>query len=348
MRSPVSPSSDRAAPSAAVVLCAAVLALTTAAPAAARDDDPVGDVYVAVSDGSRFAGDGWLWHEFFGLDGEVPMVGDVNGDKKDDLVTFTKGTKNDVMVALSTGEAFGPAGLWHDFFAIGAEIPLLGDVNGDGQDDIVTVTKGTKNDVIVALSTGSGFGPATVWHDFFCIGNEVPLLGDFDGDGKDDIATFTRGSSADVIVARSTGARFDRTARWHDWFAVGTETPGVGDVNGDGRDDIITFTRGTAGDVYVSQSDGDRFVESSRLWHDWFAFAQEVPAVADVSGDGRDDVVVFTRGDRADVYAAISNGAAFIGTTSKWHDMFAAWDETARVGDVNGDGKADIVTFLGG
>ena len=30
---------------------------------------------------------------------------------------------------------------------------------------------------------------------------EIPLTGDFNGDGKDDIAAFTRGATADVYVA---------------------------------------------------------------------------------------------------------------------------------------------------
>ena len=147
---------------------------------------------------------------------------------------------------------------WHDFFAVGDEIPAVGDFDGDGRDDLVTFTRGAAADVYVALSTGSGFtGTGWKWHDFFAVGDEIPAVGDFDGDGKDDIATFTRGSAADVYVALSTGSSFTGTGwKWHDFFAVNDELPAAGDFDGDGEDDIVTFTRGPAADVYVALSTG--------------------------------------------------------------------------------------------
>ncbi|MBD0417887.1 N-acetylmuramoyl-L-alanine amidase, partial [Streptomyces sp. TRM S81-3] len=56
------------------------------------------------------------------------------------------------------------------------------DFTGDGKDDIVTFTHDDEADVYVAPSTGSEFGGARVWHDFFAPGGETPLSGDFNGD----------------------------------------------------------------------------------------------------------------------------------------------------------------------
>lgn len=65
--------------------------------------------------------------------------------------------------------------------------------------------------------------------DFFAVGTEIPAIGDFNGDGRDDIATFTRGSAADVFVALSNGSSFVGTSvKWHDFFAVGAEIPQPG------------------------------------------------------------------------------------------------------------------------
>ncbi|MEE3920327.1 hypothetical protein V2I01_25400 [Micromonospora sp. BRA006-A] len=78
---------------------------------------------------------------------------------------------------LSTGTSFtGTAVKWHDYFSIAGEFPALGDVNGDGRDDIITFTQGpaTAADVIVALSTGNGFGAPQKWHDLFAVGAEQP------------------------------------------------------------------------------------------------------------------------------------------------------------------------------
>jgi len=296
---------------------------------------PAADVYVALSTGSSFSGTGWKWHDFFAVGSETPLVGDFNGDGKDDIATFTKGPAADVYVALSTGSSFSGTGWkWHDFFAVGSETPAVGDFNGDGKDDIATFTRGAAADVYVALSTGSSFsGTGWKWHDYFAVGSETPAVGDFNGDGKDDIVTFTRGPAADVYVALSTGSSFSGTGvKWHDYFAVGSELASVGDFNGDRKDDIVTFTRGAPADVYVALSRGSYFAGTGVKWHDYFAVGDEIPGTGDFTGDGRDDIATFTRGAAADVYVARSTGAAFFGTGVKWHDFFAVGSEIPQPG----------------
>lgn len=299
--------------------------------------------------GGRFVGTGVLWHGNFASGQQTPLVGDFNGDGRDDIVSFTHGNTGDVDVSLSTGAGFAAVRRWHDWFAPGAEIPRVGDFNGDGRDDIVTFTRGNTGDVYVSLSNGAVFqGQGWRWHDWFSVGTEVPEVGDFNGDGRDDVVTFTRGAAADVYVSLSNGAGFvGQGLRWHLDFAPGASTPATGDVNGDGLDDIIYFTHGAAGDVYVALSDGVRF-GPVRRWHDWFAPHTEIPAVIDVNGDGMDDIVTFTRGDNADVYVALSDGMSFIGTGRLHHDYFSAGVEIPRVGDFNGDGRGDVVTFTRG
>jgi hypothetical protein len=327
---------------------AAMAGLSAVTAPAAQADDPTGDVYVSLSDGGRFVQNGWRWHDFFGIGNEVPLTGDFNGDNRDDVATFTRGAAGDVYVATSTGSAFtGTSVKWHDHFAIGVETPLVGDFNGDGRDDIVTFTRGDIGDVYVALSDGSKFnGDGKKWHEFFSIGNEVPIVGDFNGDGRDDIATFTRGDTADVYVALSDGTKFGASSVWHNHFGIGSEVVNAGDFNGDGRDDIVTFTRGGAGDVYVALSDGTKFNGDGVKWHEFFGINNEIPEVGDFNGDGKADIATFTRGDAADVYVAVSNGTTFTGTSVKWHDHFAVGTEVPRIGDFNGDKKADVATFL--
>jgi hypothetical protein len=155
------------------------------------------------------------------------------------------------------------------------------------------------------------------------------------------------GPAGDVFVSLSDGGRFVQNGwKWHDHFGVGNETPLAGDFDGDGKDDIVTFTRGDAGDVFVSLSDGTKFVQDAWKWHDGFAVGNEIPTIGDFNGDGKDDVVTFTRGGAADVFVATSDGVKFLGTGHKWHDSFAVGTEVPRVGDFNGDHRADVATFL--
>ncbi|MDX8048586.1 DUF2961 domain-containing protein [Lentzea sp. BCCO 10_0798] len=245
-----------------------------------------------------------------------------------------------VVAVDAAGNASGPSAV----VSATVKQALPSDVDGDGRADVTTFTRGDTADVFVARSDGSRFvGTSAKWHDNFAVGGEIPLTGDFDGDGRADVATFTRGRSAKVFVSLSDGSRFVQDAwRWHGFFAAGDEIPLVGDFNGDGRDDIVTFTRGDGGDVYVALSTGSSFAGTSEKWHDRFALGAETPAVGDVNGDGRDDIVTFTGGA---VYAAMSTGSSFAGDGVRWH---ANLPGRPSLGDVDGDGRADAVTFSGG
>ncbi|WP_326563965.1 N-acetylmuramoyl-L-alanine amidase [Micromonospora peucetia] len=288
------------------------------------------DVYVSTSTGASFAGTSVKWNDFFGLNGETLLTGDFNGDNRDDIIAFTHGTLADVYVSLSTGTNFTPSTKWHDWFAPGTEIAAVGDVNGDGKDDIITFTHDNAADVYVALSTGTSFtGTAVKWHEYFSITGEYPALGDVNGDGRDDIITFTQGpaTASDVIVALSTGSSFGAPQKWHDLFAVGTEQPRVGDINGDGKDDIVTFTCDTNADVYAAVSTGTSFAGTTVKWNDFFCLNGEFPYLADVNGDNKDDIIVFTKGTTNDIYVGLSTGTTFTNST-KWHDYFGLNGET--------------------
>jgi hypothetical protein len=129
----------------------------------------------------------------------------------------------------------------------------------------------------------------------------------------------------------------------------------VGDVNGDGRADIVGF-----GDTFVFVSFGNTngtfaapiasfpgFTKNVGGWTD----NNNLPRLlADVNGDNRADIIGF---GYTDVYVSLSNGngtfdpaiassPGFTKNRGGWIDN----DNYPRVlGDVNGDGRADIVGF---
>jgi hypothetical protein len=318
----------------------------------AKPEPGRGDVGVALSDGRRFLPI-QQWHDLLCVGQEVPVIGDFNGDGKDDVAVFVKDTKTGpdrgcVGVSLSEGDHFGPLTKWIDHFCTGDQIPLAGDFNGDGRDDIIcfvrespeaalgkgplpTVPIGQKvpigenvivggaaeaaatparpqqrGDVYVALSGKGSFLPAELWTPGFCYFDAIPMVADFNGDGKDDIITFARGESGLAWVALSNGHGFDQAAPWADRVCLGQEVPGVGQFNDDREADVISFVRSSragaeAGDVYVALAEmlpPPMHFSRPVKRHDWFGIGDEVQVVGDFDGDHKDDLATFTRTGR--------------------------------------------------
>jgi hypothetical protein len=126
-------------------------------------------------------------------------------------------------------------------------------------------------------------------------------VGDFNGDGKDDIFRYVPGvSGAQVFL--STGAKFNYAGSW---TGAGHGTDGwyVGDCNGDGRDDIFRYVPGVSG-AQVFLSDGTKFVYSGS----WTGAGHGTDGwyVGDYNGDGWADIFRYVAG--------ISGADAFLST----------------------------------
>lgn len=273
-----------------------------------------------------------------------------------------------LVVLLARADSFTEfARNWEDFFCLEDERCNTGDFNGDGRDDIIAFVRedengGQSGDVYVALSQGDEFGAAgSKWADVFCLADEICRVGDFDGDGRDDVVAFVRSSDpervGDVYVALSEGLSFgERGDQWEELFCIGNEVCATGDFNGDGRDDVIAFVQdtqsgGQAGDVYVALSSGAVFGAQGNQWAERFCMGGAVCRVGDVDDDGDDDIISFVRSsqegdEEGNVYVALSNGNDGFGQRFLWNDLFCIGEETCRVGDFDGDGRDDILAYV--
>jgi hypothetical protein len=166
---------------------------------------------------------------------------------------------------------------------------------------------------------------------------DAPLFGsysgDFNGDGKTDIATFT--SAQQWTVMLSDGTRLSAPQVWADWSGQGTiHKIVVGDFNGDGKTDVAAWFGFGAWQVGIST--GQQFTTS--IWESPGRTPYVAAVAGDFNGDGKADIAGLTRTGALDV--SLSTGQAFatttwaVGLTGNWTRLL--------VGDFNGDGRDDL------
>jgi len=166
------------------------------------------------------------------------------------------------------------------------------------------------------------------------------LGGDFDGDGKDEVAAFSTDDGSwwvfDYVGGKMIGKRWAKFSTIKGW---GTQV--AGDFDGDGKDDIANFHPGN-GTWWVSRSTGSKFATS--LWTDFSTASGWGPQlVGDFTGDGKDDIANY-HSSNGTWWISRSTGSGF--STSRWADFSTAKGWSPQIaGDFNGDGKDDIASF---
>jgi hypothetical protein len=333
------------------------------------DDSEFGDAWTTDFSGlpnkscNYFSCSTWYWTD----PDYRRLLGDVDGDGRDDIVGF-RGSGVDV--ALAEEHAFGPREAWSDDMGVsdlrsrfsfdwGDELPprFVSDVDGDGLADLVGISHDT---VYVARSTGQGFAPREAWSapgelgasrfvdgDAWGSQGEARMV-DVDADGLDDVVIF---APEGVLVGLNLGDSFAPPALWTVEFGSGSDSPfyfsprsrHFGDVDGDGLLDLVGFT---SQDTWVAFSTGDGFepaiVGRPEFAHAWGAVEHRF--LADVDGDGDDDLVAF-----GSTHVRIGRGSSEgIGAEEYWLSHFGAWQRDFRndmriVEDLNGDGLADLL-----
>lgn len=295
---------------------------------------------------------------FFPGSGNIFFTGDVNGDGKQDFIIWQPATGTWFYVLPDfnpypnrTNPGFTINRALENWAVTTTWKPLTGDFNGDGKDDIV-VWNPENGNWQVALSKEFYFLPTPSWLNSWAVGDVwVPFVGDFNGDGLDDIAVWNS-QSGDWQVALSNGIQFIPSAgsgnfHWITGFAQGQGfVPKIGDFNGDGKDDIVAWNSQT-GNWQVALSNGTQFMLSpgrgDGFWlTNWAIGTSWQPLVGDFDGDGRCDIMVVNN-TGGDWQFALSNGSYFsIPNQTVLRPWAATSDMQPFAADFNGDGKADI------
>ena len=297
--------------------------------------------------------------------------------------------------------------------AAGTSVGRAGDLNGDGYADVVVGAPAA--DFNARSSSGSAYvvlgSAASTTVDLAALGARgrridgvaasdqagwsVAGAGDLDGDGRPDVVVGSR--TADRAGASNTGAAHVLTAPFStttiDLAALGSggfridgavsgdeagySVAGAGDVNGDGRADVVVgapfaddYLKASVGTAHVVFGKAtSTSVDLDDLGTGGFRIlgvvaqdrtGMDVAGAGDVNGDGRPDVVVSSRyAGRNDRFESGGAYVVFGKATSVTVDLNApdaaafridggaagdlAGNAVAGAGDVNGDGRSDVL-----
>lgn len=215
-----------------VGLLVAVIVIGIAGPALAQGSVGVVD----TSTGQWFLRDpatGKTTQFFFGNPGDLPMVGDWDGDGDETPGLYRQ---SDGFVYLRNSNSQGVADV-RFFFGNPGDIPLAGDFDGDGFDS-VSIHRPTEGRVYVINELGAhegGLGAADFAY-FFGNPGDKPFVGDFDGDGDDEVGlhrestglvyfrfSTTQGPAESQFIFGDPGDKMMAA----DWDADGDESVGL-------------------------------------------------------------------------------------------------------------------------
>lgn len=236
-----------------------------------------------------------------------------------------------------------------------------GDVNGDGVEDTVYGTgPGSRSFVrVINGQTGAELFSLTPFEAGFTGGVNL-AVGDLNGDGRDDliISPDEGGGPRIKIYDGGTAALLADLYGLDDLNFRGGVRTAVGDINGDGRADLVVAA-GWSGGPRIAVYDGRSVLSGSlvRITGDFFAFEANLRngtnvTVADLDGDGYAEVIVGAAAGGAPRLVAFSGRylAAY-----QYHEIVNVFvsDADARGGvrvasaDVNHDGMMDVITGSG-
>lgn len=269
-------------------------------------------------------------------------VGDWNKDGKPDVATCNDGETVTLLLGDGRG-GFAPAP--GSPLRAAAHLVAAGDVNKDGNPDLA-LTHHDSFGVVILLGTGDGrFAPAPgspfAAHQGAKAHNHGLTLGDVNRDGSLDIATSNQDDNSVSVLLGDGRGGFGPAAGSP--FAVGRAPypHAVGDVNGDGNPDIATPNVG-GNNVTVLLGDGRGGFKPAADSPHGVAARPYYVAVADVSGDGKPDLIT-THDDITLVTTLLGDGrGGFSAAPASPFDLRRRAFKLVAA-DVNRDGRADLI-----
>ncbi len=259
---------------------------------------PADGIWYLLNSQSGFAGVG------FGTSNDKIVPADYNGNGRTDIAVWRENPEDSGKADYYILNGFDSTFQQIQFGATG-DIPLSADFDGDGKADLAVYRKGVNNTQSHFFYRPSSL-PGTDFVSFsFGLGDDKPVVADYDGDGRTDLAVF-RPSNGVWYIQKSTEGFFAVQ------FGAEEDKPVTGDFDADGRADQAVF-RPSNGVWYLLQS-------ASGFGAAQFGIAEDKPTAADYDGDGKTDIAVYRPSNGVWYVLQSANGFTGVGfgiTTDK-------------------------------
>jgi len=188
--------------------------------------------------------------------GDVPLLGDVDGDRKADLIVWRASTGTFFWLPSSTNYDYPSAGSKQWGSQAEGDVPMIGDFDADGRADLVVWRASSGVWFWLTSSTGYNYANAGVRQWGLGSQGDVPKLGDFDGDGRSDLAVWRASTGTWFWITSSTAYAYpaQQIRQWGNQAAG--DVPLVGDFDGDGRADLAVWRASNGTWFWLTSSSG--------------------------------------------------------------------------------------------
>jgi hypothetical protein len=175
----------------------------------------------------------------FGLATDLPIIGDWDGDGLDNIGVYRPSTLR-FYLDMNGNDVWDAADRVAGPYGASGDLPIAGDWNGDGRDEIGVYRPSNSFFYLDFDDSGSWTAADLKRGTFGKRNNDLPIIGDWDGDGIDDIGVYRPPYSYFYFDMDGDGTWSAGDLR-SGGFGVPGDKPVIGDWNGDGIDEIGVY-----------------------------------------------------------------------------------------------------------
>ncbi len=175
----------------------------------------------------------------FGSTGDVPIIGDWNGDGTDEIGVY-RPSRHRFYLDVDGSGTWNGGDASYSFGSTG-DVPIIGDWNGDGTDEI-GVYRPSRNRFYLDVDGSGTWNGGDASYSFGSTG-DVPIIGDWNGDGTDEIGVYRPSRNRFYLDVDGSGTWNGGDASYS--FGSTGDIPIIGDWNGDGTDEIGVYRPST-------------------------------------------------------------------------------------------------------